>query len=63
MKFPDRIFAVGGAGKAIAMELLESEWVLRGILEPRPDPPSLTITILDTAEGEQNNDKQRIADI
>lgn len=63
MKFPDRIFAVGGAGKAIAMELLESEWVLRGILEPRPDPVSLTITILDTAEGEQNNDKQRIADI
>ncbi|SDF54064.1 tubulin-like doman-containing protein [Halorientalis regularis] len=63
MKFPDRIFAVGGAGKAIAMELLESEWVLRGILEPRPDPPSLTVTILDTAEGEQNNDKQRIADI
>lgn len=63
MKFPDRIFAVGGAGKAIAMELLESEWVLQGILEPRPNPPSLTVTILDTAEGEQNKDKQRIADI
>lgn len=63
MKFPDRIVAVGGAGKAITMELLETEWVLRGILEPRPSPPSLTVTILDTAEGEENNDRERIREI
>lgn len=63
MNLPGRIFAVGGAGKAIAMELLESEWVLKEILEPKPDPASVTITILDTAVGEQNKDRQRLEEI
>jgi hypothetical protein len=60
MNFPDRIFAVGGAGKAIALELLESEWVLKDLLQPRPNPASLTVTIIDTAEGEENSDRQRL---
>lgn len=63
MNFPDRIFAVGGAGKAIALELLESEWVLEDLLQPRPNPSSLTVTIIDTAEGEENNDRQRVREI
>jgi hypothetical protein len=53
MNFPDRIFAVGGAGKAIALELLESDWVLEDLLQPQPNPASLTVTIIDTAEGEE----------
>ena len=60
MNFPERIFAIGGAGKAIALELLESDWVVSEILRPRPTPESVTVTIIDTAEGERNTDKQRI---
>ena len=63
MNFPDRIFAVGGAGKAIALELLETEWVINDLLEPKPDPDSLTVTIIDTAEGEKNTDRQKINEI
>ncbi len=63
MNFPERIFAVGGAGKAIALELLETEWVLNDILQPQPNPSSTTVTIIDTAEGEQNTDKRRIQEI
>lgn len=60
MNFPDRVFAVGGAGKAIAFNILESDWILEEILEPRPDPISVRITIIDTAEGEGNSDRERI---
>ncbi|RQG99384.1 tubulin-like doman-containing protein [Natrarchaeobius oligotrophus] len=63
MNLPERIFSTGGAGKKIAFELLESEWVLREILRPRPNPQSVTVTIIDTAEEEENSDRQRIADI
>lgn len=63
MNFPDRIFSIGGAGKKITFELLESEWILREILQPRPNPVSVTVTILDTAEEEENEDRQRIAEI
>ena len=63
MNLPERIFSVGGAGKEIALELLESEWVLREILQPRPNPQSVRVTILDTAEEEENADRERIAEI
>lgn len=63
MNLPERIFSVGGAGKEIALELLESEWVLREILQPRPNPQTVRVTILDTAEEEENSDRERIADI
>ena len=63
MKLPDRIVAIGGAGKALAYELLEADWVLESILEPRPDPRSLTVTIIDTAEEERNRDMKRIREI
>ncbi len=63
MNFPDKIFSIGGAGKKIVFELLESEWILREVLKPRPNPLSLTVTILDTAEEEENDDRQRIANI
>lgn len=63
MNFPERVFAIGGAGKSIALELLESDWVVEEVLQPRPAPASMTVTIIDTAEGEQNTDKQRIAEI
>lgn len=60
MNFPDRIFALGGAGKSIAYELLESEWIQESILEPQPEPEELVVTIIDTAEEERNRDLQRI---
>jgi len=63
MNFPDRIFTIGGAGKEIGFTILETEWILEGILEPRPNPQSLTVTIIDSAEGEENQDKQRVTEI
>lgn len=63
MDLPERIFAIGGAGKAITLTLLESDWIVDGILKPRPNPKTLTVTIIDTAEGEQNSDIQRIREI
>lgn len=63
MNLPDRIFAVGGAGKEITLRLLEADWVLEDILKPRPNPHSVTITVIDTAEGEENTDKQRLQSI
>jgi len=63
MNFPERIFTIGGAGKEIGFTLLETEWVIKGILKPRPNPQSLRVTIIDSAEGEQNDDRQRVAEI
>jgi|GEM_PF-732315 len=60
---PDRVFALGGAGKEITLNLLDTDWVLREVLAPRPNPESMTVRILDTAEGEANQDRQRIRDI
>ncbi|WP_276272371.1 tubulin-like doman-containing protein [Haloarcula litorea] len=63
MNFPDRILAIGGAGKELGFTILETEWILKGILEPRPNPQSLTVTIIDSAEGEENQDRERVAEI
>lgn len=63
MRLPDRVFAVGGAGKEIAFTLLESDWVIEDVLHPRPNPQSLTVSILDTAIGERNSDRNRIQEI
>ena len=60
MNFPDRIFAIGGAGKEIALTILETEWIIEQILEPQPNPSSLTVTVIDSAEGEENSDVERI---
>lgn len=60
MNLPDRIFAIGGAGKAMAYKLLESDWVVDQVLAPRPNPQSVTVTIVDTAQGEENTDRQRV---
>ena len=63
MNLPDRIFAVGGAGKAVTYELLGATWVQEAVLQPRPDPRSLTVTIIDTAEEEENRDFERIHEL
>ena len=63
MNLPGRIFAVGGAGKAITYELLKADWVQEAILRPRPNPESLTVTIIDTAEEEENRDLEEIQEI
>lgn len=60
MNTPERIFAIGGAGKAVAFEVLETDWILREVLRPKPNPDNLSITIIDTAQGEENEDKQKI---
>jgi hypothetical protein len=59
MNFPNRIFAIGGAGKEIAYTILETDWVLEELIRPRPNPPSLTVTVIDSAEEELNEDKHR----
>jgi hypothetical protein len=38
MKLPDRIFALGGAGKAIVYEILEADWIQEAVLQPRRLP-------------------------
>ena len=63
MNLPSRIFAVGGAGKAITYELLRADWVQEAVLRPRPNPESLTVTVIDTAEEEENRDLERIREI
>jgi len=63
MNLSDRIFAVGGAGKAITYELLRATWVQEAVLRPRPNPRTLTVTIIDTAEEEENRDLERISEI
>ena len=63
MKLPDRIFALGGAGKAITYELLRSEWVQEEVIKPRPTPERLNVTIIDTAEEEKNRDLEIIQEI
>lgn len=60
MNLPDQIFTIGGAGKDIGIELLESDWLLRDILRPRPEPKSVTVTILDTSSEEKNSDIERV---
>jgi hypothetical protein len=60
MTVPDRIFTIGGAGKDIGMELLESDWLLREVLRPRREPEQLTVTFLDTAAEERDADRERI---
>lgn len=63
MNLPDRIFAIGGAGKAVTYELLDATWVQEAVLQPRPDPRSLTVTIVDTAEEEENRDFEKIQEL
>ena len=63
MNLPSRIFAVGGAGKAITYELLEADWVQESVLRPRRNPRTLTVTVIDTAEEEENRDLERIQQI
>ncbi|EMA27652.1 tubulin-like doman-containing protein [Haloarcula japonica] len=63
MNLPERIFTIGGAGKEIGLTILETEWIVKGILKPRPNPQSLTVTIIDSAEGEENSDRQRVAQV
>jgi len=63
MNFPDRIFSIGGAGKEMALTILETDWIIDDILAPRPSPESLTVTIIDSAEGEENSDRERINNI
>ncbi|WP_137284514.1 tubulin-like doman-containing protein [Halorussus salinisoli] len=63
MNLPERIFAIGGAGKEISLTLLESDWVLEEMLKPQPNPHSTVVTIIDTAEGEENEDRRRIQQI
>jgi hypothetical protein len=63
MNLPDRVFAVGGAGKEIALTMLRADWILEQVIEPRSKPDSLTVTILDTAQGETVEDSDRIREI
>lgn len=63
MNLPDKVFALGGAGKAIIYEFLQTDWIVESILQPRPEPKELTIIIVDTALEEKNRDLERIRDI
>ena len=45
------------------MTILETEWILEDILAPRPNPNSLTVTVIDSAQGEQNTDVERVQSI
>ncbi|MEF8781178.1 MAG: tubulin-like doman-containing protein [Haloferacaceae archaeon] len=63
MVLPDKVFAVGGAGKEITKVLLQQDWIQEEIVRPRPDPLQVDVTIIDTAEGELNTDKNDREDI
>ena len=59
-ELPRPHFRPRGAGKEIGLTILETDWILEDILTPQPSPNSLTVTILDSAEGEQNSDVERV---
>ncbi|RZN14086.1 MAG: hypothetical protein EF812_06345 [Methanosarcinales archaeon] len=63
IKFPGRIFAIGGAGKELVYTMLETEWVLREILRPKFSRSMINITIVDTAIDEENYDRTKIEQI
>lgn len=56
-RFPDYIYAVGGAGKEIIFHMLKKEWILKEILKPDSNPNYCKIIIVDTALAEENLDK------
>ncbi|SFH78386.1 hypothetical protein SAMN04488066_1314 [Halorubrum aquaticum] len=57
------MFALGGAGKELAFELLATEWVRRSMLDPASDPSGVTVTVIDTAESEREEDLKRIREV
>lgn len=63
IRFPGRIFAIGGAGKELVYTMLETEWVLREILRPKFSRSMVNITIVDTAIDEENSDRTKIEQI
>ncbi|MFC5278284.1 tubulin-like doman-containing protein [Halorubrum rubrum] len=60
MNWPNHVFGLGGSGKELVFELLATEWVRESMLDPASDPSGVTVTIIDTAESEREEDMKRI---
>lgn len=60
---PDTIVGIGGGGKKVVYQLLQSDWILKEALEPRDDDdnPSFNPYIIDSETV--HNDDTRIDDI
>lgn len=60
---PDTIVGIGGGGKKVVYELLQSDWILKEALEPRPDNdnPGFNPYIVDSETV--HNDDTRIEEI
>ncbi len=66
LKFPDAIYAIGGAGKTLVFDMLERDWILKKILEPvepNSNPNRCEIFVIDTCLDEENDDRKRISNI
>lgn len=59
---PDVLVGLGGAGKRIVYEYMESEWILEEGLEPREDQqhPDFDAFVVDVTHDEHSNDEIRV---
>lgn len=60
-KTPDTVIGIGGAGKEVVFTLMEQEWVLREVIEPREDDNNeqLEAYVVDTETDIQSEDETR----
>lgn len=62
--FPDRIYAVGGAGIDLLVTMLKNEWIHEAILHPRPQQPEdVTVKLIETAENNENDLDTQVTEI
>lgn len=62
---PDTVIGIGGAGKEVVFTLMEQEWVLREVIEPREDDndAQLEAFVVDTETDFQSEDEARAGTI
>lgn len=60
LTFPDRIYAIGGAGKSVVFELLQQDWFLVEAMRGQEQDGTINVVILDTAGGERDSDRKQL---
>jgi deoxyadenosine/deoxycytidine kinase len=58
LKFPNKVYALGGAGKQMAFQLFEQDWFLTEASRPDGTNDTVDIHVLDTATEREEQDRQ-----
>ncbi|MFB6176500.1 MAG: tubulin-like doman-containing protein [Halobaculum sp.] len=61
VSFPDRIYAIGGGGRKMVLELLGQDWVAVEAMRGRTDP--IRVVFLDTATENEENHEEEIEEL